>query len=187
MGQKYSIEELHRLSPEEYQEAEKLPIVVVLDNVRSLYNVGSFFRTVDALGAEGLLLCGITGTPPHVEVHKSALGAEEVVRWQHVGVTADAVEELHRRGYQVWAVEQARGSVDLADFGARCSLKDCNGIALVFGHEVEGVQQEVVDACDGCIELAQYGTKHSMNVSVTGGIVLWEIARVWRKERKRYE
>lgn len=181
MGKKYRIEELGRMSSEEYQASSKLPVVAVLDQVRSLYNVGSFFRTVDALGLEALYLCGVTGCPPHAEIHKSALGAEEVVEWHYHVVTMDAVRELQGRGYQVWAVEQARGSLELSEVGQYLSLEEGRGVALVFGHEVKGVQQEVVDACDGCIELRQYGTKHSMNVSVTGGIVLWEVARLLRE------
>lgn len=182
MGTKYKIEELQRLTPEEYKRAERLPVVAVLDNVRSLYNVGSFFRTSDALGLSHLLLCGITGTPPHAELRKSALGAEEVVPWQHYTSTLSAIGELRAKGFSPWAVEQARGSVELKMFHVKQFKENHNGIALVFGNEVNGVAQEVIDACDGCIELEQHGTKHSFNVSVTGGIVLWEVARQWRKE-----
>lgn len=185
MGKKYKIEELGRLSPKEYGQAPKLPIVAILDQVRSLYNVGSFFRTADALGISGLALCGVTGQPPSAEIHKSALGAEEVVRWQYFRETMEALHYFRAKGYRICSVEQARGSVELGSIASCPLLNDVNGLALVFGNEVFGVQQEVIDASDCCIELAQYGTKHSMNVSVTGGIVLWEMARIWRTARTK--
>ena len=166
--------EMHRLSIEQYRNSRKLPLVVVLDNVRSLYNVGSIFRTCDAFRLEAICLCGITATPPHNEIHKTALGAEDSVAWSYHASAIEAVEQLKSRGYTVVAVEQAEGSVkapiELPDEG--------NGkYALVLGNEVKGVAQEVVDLCDECLEIPQYGTKHSMNVSVTAGIVIWEFAK----------
>lgn len=166
--------EMHRLSIDEYRNSSKLPLVVVLDNVRSLYNVGSIFRTCDAFRLEAICLCGITATPPHNEIHKTALGAEDSVAWSYHASAIEAVEQLKSRGYTVVAVEQAEGSVkapiELPD-------EDTGKYALVLGNEVKGVAQEVVDLCDECLEIPQYGTKHSMNVSVTAGIVIWEFAK----------
>lgn len=166
--------EMHRLSIDEYRNSCKLPLVVVLDNVRSLYNVGSIFRTCDAFRLEAICLCGITATPPHNEIHKTALGAEDSVAWSYHASAIEAVEQLKSRGYTVVAVEQAEGSVkapiELPD-------EDTGKYALVLGNEVKGVAQEVVDLCDECLEIPQYGTKHSMNVSVTAGIVIWEFAK----------
>ena len=166
--------EMHRLSIDEYRNSRKLPLVVVLDNVRSLYNVGSIFRTCDAFRLEAIFLCGITATPPHNEIHKTALGAEDSVAWSYHASAIEAVEQLKSRGYTVVAVEQAEGSVkapiELPD-------EDTGKYALVLGNEVKGVAQEVVDQCDECLEIPQYGTKHSMNVSVTAGIVIWEFAK----------
>lgn len=166
--------EMHRLSIDEYRNSRKLPLVVVLDNVRSLYNVGSIFRTCDAFRLEAICLCGITATPPHNEIHKTALGAEDSVAWSYHASAIEAVEQLKSRGYTVVAVEQAEGSVkapiELPD-------EDTGKYALVLGNEVKGVAQEVVDQCDECLEIPQYGTKHSMNVSVTAGIVIWEFAK----------
>ena len=166
--------EMHRLSIEQYRNSRKLPLVVVLDNVRSLYNVGSIFRTCDAFRLEAICLCGITATPPHNEIHKTALGAEDSVAWSYHASAIEAVEQLKRRGYTVVAVEQAEGSVkapiELPD-------EDTGKYALVLGNEVKGVAQEVVDQCDECLEIPQYGTKHSMNVSVTAGIVIWDFAK----------
>ena len=171
MIRKLHITELVRLSPEEFQSAPKTPLVVVLDNVRSLHNVGSVFRTCDAFLSEAVYLCGITSVPPHPEIHKTALGAEDSVGWKYVEVTTDAVKELKSMGYMVFAVEQAAGSIMLPDLQLQPDAK----VAVVLGHEVKGVQQEVIDMCDGCIEIPQFGTKHSLNVSVTGGILIWEI------------
>jgi len=167
---KLKITELPRLTTEQFKQAEKLPLVVVLDNVRSMHNVGSVFRTADAYLVEAVYLCGITSTPPHSEIHKSALGAEFSVEWKYVAQTADAVHQLKDEGYTVFAVEQTEGSILLTNI----ELDAVKKYAVVLGHEVKGVQQEVVDMCDGCIELPQYGTKHSLNVSVTAGIVIWE-------------
>jgi tRNA G18 (ribose-2'-O)-methylase SpoU len=163
---------LNRLSIDEFKRADKLPLVVVLDEVRSLHNIGSVFRTSDAFLVNGIYLCGITATPPHPEMHKTALGAEDTVDWIYRKHTLDAVKELHEQGYTVLAIEQVEGSTMLGDLQLDREKK----YAIVMGNEVKGVQQEVVDACDGCIEIPQYGTKHSLNVSVTTGIVLWEFA-----------
>lgn len=169
---KLKITELNRLSVDEFKRADKLPLVVVLDEVRSLHNIGSVFRTSDAFLVNGIYLCGITATPPHPEMHKTALGAEDTVDWIYRKHTLDAVKELREQGYTVLAIEQVEGSTMLGDLQLDREKK----YAIVMGNEVKGVQQEVVDACDGCIEIPQYGTKHSLNVSVTTGIVLWEFA-----------
>lgn len=160
-----------RLSAEEFAAAEKLPVVAVLDNVRSASNVGSFFRTADAFGIGSIALCGITATPPQKEIHKTALGAELTVGWKHYPTTLQAVEELRAEGYTIVAVEQVHNSTLLADFIPEKGRK----YALLFGNEVEGVAQEVVDVADVAVEIPQVGTKHSLNVSVTGGVVLWHL------------
>lgn len=170
---KRKITELNRLTAEAYKTSEKVPLVIVLDQVRSLNNVGSIFRTADAFRLEAVYLCGITATPPHAEIHKTALGAEETVEWHYFKNTIDAIRALKRQQYVIYAVEQAEGSVWLEDL----SLDEKQKYAVVVGHEVKGVQQEVVDACDGCVEIPQYGTKHSLNVAVAAGIVLWEFFR----------
>ena len=170
---KLKITELNRISTEEFKTAEKLPLIVVLDHVRSLYNVGSVFRSSDAIRVASVYLCGITATPPQVEIHKTALGAEDSVNWVYYERTQDAVEHLMAEGYEVWAVEQVEGSIMLQDFQPDKAKK----YAIILGNEVKGVQQEVVDQCDGCIEIPQFGTKHSLNVSVTAGILVWEFAR----------
>lgn len=177
MNQKLHVEEMGRLDIASFQAAEKLPLVLVLDHVRSLYNVGSMFRTADAFRLEALYLCGITACPPHVEIHKTALGAEESVAWRHFDDTLAAVRELQAAGYVVVAVEQCRDAVMLPDF----RLDRSRRYAFVMGNEVKGVAQEVVDACDLVVEIPQFGTKHSMNVSVTAGIVMWEALRQWRE------
>lgn len=165
--------ELNRLSVEEFKRAEKLPITIVLDNVRSLNNVGSVFRTSDALKVEKIILCGITATPPHNEIHKTALGAEYAVDWEYFEDTLEAVEQLRNEGAVICSIEQVENSVSLPDFETEKEKK----YALILGNEVKGVQQQVVNASDFCIEIPQYGTKHSFNVSVTTGIVLWEFFR----------
>ena len=170
---KLKITELHRISQEEFKTAEKLPLTVVLDHVRSLYNVGSVFRSSDAFRVDHVYLCGITATPPQVEIHKTALGAEDTVDWKYYENTLDAVRELKDCGTEVWAVEQVEGSTMLQDFIPQQGKK----YAIVLGNEVKGVQQEVVDLCDGFIEIPQFGTKHSLNVSVTAGMLIWEFAR----------
>jgi tRNA G18 (ribose-2'-O)-methylase SpoU len=166
---KLKITELHRLSADEYRASDKTPLVVVLDHVRSLNNVGSVFRTADAFRVEAVYLCGITATPPNAEIHKTALGAEDTVEWHYFKQTLSAVAGLKRMGYVVCAVEQAEGSIPLERFAPEKGRK----YAIVVGHEAKGVQQEVVDICDMCIEIPQSGTKHSLNVSVAAGIVLW--------------
>ena len=182
---------MNRLSVEEFHEAKKMPLVVVLDDVRSLYNVGSVFRTSDAFRVEAICLCGITATPDEVrdedgtlvrdctlkasqEIHKTALGAEESVAWRYYKTAAEAVAALKADGYTVLAVEQCHGSTMLNDF--KPAFGDKKKYAVVLGNEVKGVHQEVVDMCDGCLEIPQYGTKHSLNVSVTAGIVIWHFA-----------
>lgn len=169
---KLKITELNRLTVDEFKHTQKLPLVVVLDEVRSLYNVGSVFRTSDAFLVNAIYLCGITATPPHPEIHKTALGAEDTVDWIYKENTLDAVAELHEQGYIVLTIEQVEGSTMLNNL----QLDKDKKYAIVMGNEVKGVKQEVVDASDGCIEIPQYGTKHSLNVSVTTGIVLWEFA-----------
>jgi tRNA G18 (ribose-2'-O)-methylase SpoU len=177
---KLKITELNRLSVEEFKQADKLPLVVVLDEVRSLHNIGSVFRTSDAFLVNCIYLCGITATPPHPEMHKTALGAEDTVNWIYKKHTLEAVEELHNEGYTVLAIEQVEGSTMLGDL----VLDKDKKYAIVMGNEVKGVQQEVVNACDGCIEIPQYGTKHSLNVSITTGIVLWEFVNQLMAFRK---
>lgn len=177
---KLKITEMNRLTVEEFKEADKLPLVVVLDEVRSLHNIGAVFRTSDAFLVNRIYLCGITATPPNAEMHKTALGAENTVDWKYCQNTQDAVNELHEAGYTVLSIEQCEGSTMLGDM-----LLDRNKkYAIVMGNEVKGVKQEVVDMCDGCIEIPQYGTKHSLNVSVTAGIVLWEFANKLMEFRK---
>ncbi len=166
---KITNEELMRPSVEVFVEMEKMPVVVVLDNVRSMQNVGSFFRTGDAFAVEKIILCGITATPPARDIHKTALGAEMTVRWEYAEKTTEAVMRLKEEGYRVLAIEQVEGAVMLNDFRTDEGAK----YALVFGNEVAGVEQQVVDLADGAIEIPQVGTKHSLNVSVSGGVVLW--------------
>lgn len=169
---KLTNDELNRKSVTEFRASEKSPFIIVLDNVRSLNNVGSIFRTADAFLVEALWLCGITATPPHREIHKTALGATESVSWRYFASTAEAVRELKEAGYLIVSVEQAEGSVALDSFITEPGKR----YALVFGHEIRGVTEDVVDLSDACIEIPQYGTKHSFNVAVSAGIVLWELA-----------
>lgn len=171
MMRKLKVTEMNRLSTEEFRSADKFPLVVVMDHVRSIYNVGSIFRTADAFRLQGLYLCGITAVPPHPEIHKTALGAEDSVCWRYFRDTHDAVDELRAQGYVILAVEQCRDSTSLQCFRIEKGKK----YALILGNEVKGVQQQIVDKCDGCIEIPQYGTKHSLNVSVAGGIAIWSI------------
>ncbi len=173
---KLKITELNRISAEEFKQAEKLPLVVVLDNVRSLHNIGSVFRTSDAFRIECICLCGITACPPHPEMHKTALGAEYTVDWKYMASAVEAVDSLRAAGYTVYSVEQAEGSTMLD----RLVLDRNRKYAVVLGNEVKGVQQEVIDHSDGCIEIPQYGTKHSLNVSVTAGIVIWDLFKKLR-------
>jgi 23S rRNA (guanosine2251-2'-O)-methyltransferase len=167
---KLKITEMNRLTPDEFKSTSKLPLVVVLDNVRSLHNVGSVFRTGDAFLIEAVYLCGITCKPPHAEIHKTALGAENTVDWYYFSDTLEAVAQLKAEGYTVLAIEQAQGSTMLPDL----ELQSNQQYAVILGNEVKGVQQSVVDTCDGCVEIPQYGTKHSLNVSVTAGVIIWE-------------
>ena len=169
---KLSMEELNRKSVDEFRQSEKIPVVAVLENVRSAYNVGSVFRTADAFLLDGVYLCGYTAFPPHKEIRKTALGAEETVHWQHFKKVTDAINELRQAGYQIFAVEQAEKSTPLHLFGSPEGK-----IALVFGNEVTGVEQSTIALCDGCVEIPQLGTKHSLNISVAAGVVLWEVVK----------
>lgn len=163
--------ELNRLSVDEYKDTVKTPIVVVLDNIRSCNNIGSVFRTSDALLIEKIYLCGITATPPNNEIRKTALDAEKSVDWEYFEHTEDVVKKLRNEGFSVYAIEQVENSISLPDY----TPKNGERPALIFGNEVKGVKQSVVDICDGSIEIPQYGTKHSFNISVSAGIVLWDI------------
>ena len=200
---KLKITEMGRMNAEEFKASEKIPLIVVLDDVRSMYNVGSVFRTADAFRVEAIYLCGITAQPPHPEIHKTALGAEDTVAWQYFPTALDAVHALKQQGYTVYSIEQCEGSTPLQTLqtlpspslqggGGISANEDTNeqsnyslpagrvrggSFALILGNEVKGVHQEVVDASDGCIEIPQYGTKHSLNVSTTAGIVIWEFAK----------
>ena len=204
---------MNRLTLEEFKEAEKLPLIVVLDDVRSLYNVGSVFRSCDAFRVEAVYLCGITATPPNAEIHKTALGGEDSVDWEYFKTTEEAVEKLKQKGYFVYSIEQVEGSTKLQNLPeaheelfkqekesekqgkesekqgkesekqGKESKKQENsslpkGYAVIFGNEVKGVKQNIVDMSDGCLEIPQFGTKHSLNVSVTAGIVVWEFAKL---------
>ena len=168
---KLSMDELNRLSKEDFVKAEKLPIIIILDNIRSLSNVGAFFRTADAFLIERIVLCGITPQPPKPEIHKTALGAEDSVMWQYYASAVDAVEQLKRDGYTVCSIEQVHDSVSLEGFAVEKGQK----IAVVMGNEVKGVSQEVVDASDMCVEIPQHGTKHSLNISCCAAIVMWHV------------
>ena len=170
---KLNVLKMNRLTVEEFKAARKLPLIVVLDNVRSLHNVGSVFRSCDAFRIEAVYLCGITATPPSAEIHKTALGAEDSVSWKYYESTLDAVEELKQKGYFVYSIEQVEGSENMA----KISLDASKRYAVVLGNEVKGVEQAVVNASDSCLEIPQLGTKHSLNVSVTAGIVVWEFAK----------
>ncbi len=165
------MEELNRLSPEEFIRSEKMPVTVVLDNIRSLNNIGSIFRTSDAFRVECIHLCGITAKPPHREIQKTALGATESVQWKYFQETEESVQELKDAGYRIWVVEQTEGSVLLNTEDINADQKT----AIILGNEVQGVQQSVVNMADICLEIPQMGTKHSLNVSVSAGIVLWSL------------
>ena len=164
---------MQRLSVDEFHEARKLPLIVVLDDVRSLHNVGSVFRSADAFRVEAVYLCGITATPPHPEIHKTALGGEDSVAWRYFPTATEAIESLHNDGFFVYSIEQVEGSTKLQNL----QLDTDKRYAVVLGNEVKGVHQEVVDMSDGCLEIPQFGTKHSLNVSVTAGMVIWEVAK----------
>lgn len=167
---KLKITELNRLSLDEFKTTDKIPLVVVLDNIRSLNNIGSVFRTSDAFLVEAIYLCGITATPPNVEIHKTALGAEDSVKWIYYEQTQNAVKDLKQQGYIVYGIEQVENSISLEDL----ELDNSKKYAVVLGNEVKGVQQSVIDLCDNSIEIPQFGTKHSLNISVTTGIVIWD-------------
>jgi len=171
MYRKLQNEELNRISTEAFKQAEKIPVTIILDNIRSQNNVGSVFRTSDAFRIEKIVLCGITSTPENREVHKTALGAEDAVDWEYVKDTLAAVERLKAEGYRIFSIEQAENTTSLENFRIDLNQK----YALIFGNEVKGVQQEVINASDGCVEIPQFGTKHSFNISVTVGIVLWQL------------
>jgi 23S rRNA (guanosine2251-2'-O)-methyltransferase len=169
---KLSMSDLNRLSPEDFKSSEKIPIVIILDDVRSAYNVGSIFRTADAFRITGLHLCGISARPPHKDITKTALGATESVDWEYYQDVTDSLMKLKGEGFLIYAIEQADESIDLTDFRPGKDEK----IALIFGHEVFGVKDELLKIADGCIEIPQFGTKHSFNVAISAGIVLWDIS-----------
>jgi|SRR5215213_1578301 len=170
---KLSMEELNRKSVEEFRQSHKVPIIAVLENVRSAYNVGSVFRTADAFLIESIYICGYTAFPPHKEIKKTALGADETVSWKHFKNISEAIEEIRKLDYKVYAVEQAKDSYKLQAISYETGEK----IAVIFGNEVTGVEQSTIEHCDGCIEIPQLGMKHSLNISVAAGIVLWELVR----------
>ena len=177
---KLNMDELNRISKEDFEKAEKLPIIIILDNIRSLSNVGAFFRTADAFRIGALYLCGITACPPHREIHKTALGADETVRWRYFETTEAACKALKSEGYRIFAVEQVEGSMPLQDFEFEPNT------AYLLGNEVEGVSEEALPYCEGAIELPQEGTKHSINVSVCAGIVMWKaFEHLFLKPKKR--
>ena len=177
---KLSMDELGRKSVQEFKEAEKNRVIVVLDNIRSMHNTGSVFRTADAFLIEAICLCGYTPQPPHRDIHKTALGATETVDWLYYAHTREAVMELKKLDYKIFAVEQADNSISLEQF----IWKPTDKIAIIMGNEVEGVDAELLSLCDGCIEIPQLGMKHSLNISVAAGIVLWKICEPGFKDKK---
>lgn len=179
---KLTMLEMGRIDAASFKAARKLPLIIVLDNVRSLNNIGSVFRTSDAFRVESIYLCGISATPPSPEIHKTALGAEETVDWQYFEDTHEAVRSLQQRGYRVMAIEQCQGSTMLDTW--QPDFDTVAGYAVVMGNEVKGVQQTVVDSCDGCLEIPQYGTKHSLNVAVTTGLVIWDFFKAFERKVK---
>lgn len=178
---KLTMLEMGRMNADEFKSAIKMPLIIILDNVRSLNNIGSVFRTSDAFRVEAIYLCGISATPPSPEIHKTALGAEDSVDWKYFEDTHEAVRSLQEQGYQVMAIEQCQGSTMLNEWQPDFESDIITGYAIVMGNEVKGVQQSVVDMCDGCIEIPQYGTKHSLNVSVTTGLVIWDFFKAFDK------
>lgn len=174
MTHKLTTEEMGRMSVEEFRASEKLPLTVVLDNVRSLNNIGSVFRTSDAFRVEHIALCGITATPPHREIHKTALGAEDSVAWSYHEDTAECLRDLKTRGYRIYAVEQVDDSIKLGMRNGESGIEG-HPIAIILGNEIEGVQEGLLPLCDGSLEIPQYGTKHSLNVSCAAAIVIWEM------------
>lgn len=188
-NRKLKITEMGRMNVEEFRASKKMPLIVVLDDVRSMYNVGSVFRTADAFRVEAIYLCGITAQPPHPEIHKTALGAEDTVEWQYFPTALDAMVALKEKGHIIYSIEQCEGSTMLNELSIgneECEMHTqsrrqdtvphSKKFAIILGNEVKGVHQEVVDASDGCIEIPQFGTKHSLNVSTTAGMVIWEFA-----------
>lgn len=173
---KLTITELNRISKDEFKETDKIPLIVVLDNVRSLNNIGAIFRTCDAFVVEAIYLCGISTPPPSPEIHKTALGAEDTVAWEYFEDTHNAVDKLKKVGYTVYSVEQVESSIMLDKIQLDKQLK----YAVIMGNEVKGVQQSVVDISDGCVEIPQFGTKHSLNVSVTAGLIIWDFFKQLR-------
>lgn len=176
MYKKLQNDELNRISAEEMKSVEKNPVTIVLDNIRSLNNIGSVFRTADAFLMEQIYLCGITATPPHRDIQKTALGATETVNWKHFSTTLEAIEQLKLQGYKIAAIEQTENSTFLNEFNINKDEK----WALVFGNEVSGVDQEVINCCDVVVEIPQFGSKHSLNISVSAGVVLWEMLKQYR-------
>ena len=176
---KLTIDEMNRQTVGEFKQSSKLPLVIVLDNVRSLFNIGSVFRTCDAFAVKAIYLCGISAKPPHREIHKTALGAENSVDWKYFETTLQAIEYLKADSYAVWGVELTQNSISLENF----TVKPRKRYALLFGNEVHGISQEALDCCEGCIEIPQFGTKHSLNVSVSAGIVVWECYKKINSER----
>jgi len=174
---KLTMDELGRKSIADFKMANKKPIVVVMDNIRSMHNVGSVFRTSDGFLIDGICLCGFTPQPPHRDIHKTALGATETVDWVYYENTVDAVKDLQQRGYQVYAIEQTEGSISLEQFKQLHPNASDHPLAFVFGNEVDGVDQDVIGICDGVIEIPQWGMKHSLNISVAAAVVLWELVR----------
>jgi tRNA G18 (ribose-2'-O)-methylase SpoU len=177
---KLTIEEMNRISIEEFHHSSKLPLTIIMDDIRSLYNIGSIFRTSDAFRIEKLILCGITACPPSVEIHKTALGAEDAVDWIYYKNISDAISNLRNENYNIVAVEQVEGSTNLSDWKIDGEKK----YALILGNEVKGVKQEIIDICDEYLEIPQFGTKHSLNVSCTASIVIWEFFRLYSSEYK---
>jgi 23S rRNA (guanosine2251-2'-O)-methyltransferase len=173
MTQKLSMDDLNRITPEEFKRSKKTPLIAVLENIRSAYNVGSVFRTADAFLLEAIYITGYTCTPPHKEIKKTALGAEETVEWKHFASAAEAIIQLKQSGYKVYAVEQVVNSVMLHEVAFTPTEK----VAVIFGNEVSGIELETIKLCDGCIEIPQFGTKHSLNIATAAGVVLWEIIR----------
>jgi len=170
---KLGMDELNRLSVDEFRQSAKMPVVVVLDNIRSMHNVGSVFRTADAFLIQGIYLCGYTPQPPHRDIHKTALGATETVEWKYFQDIREALKALKEEGYSVFAVEQVENSIPLQEMARQHSGKT----VVVFGNEVSGVGEEALKLCDGSVEIPQWGMKHSLNISIAAGIVLWELAR----------
>ena len=176
MTHKLTAQEMNRITVEEFRASEKLPLTVVLDNVRSLNNIGSVFRTSDAFRVEHIALCGITATPPHREIHKTALGAEDSVEWSYHEDSVECVKALKANGYQVYAIEQVDDSIKLPATSYQLSAK----VAIILGNEIEGVQESLLPLCDGCLEIPQFGTKHSLNVSCAAAIVIWEMFKTMK-------